>query len=123
MAKKQEIYWFKHEGNAHRQQAIMAMRTIYGSEGYGWYWILIEMMREAEDYKLGLIGKYDMVSLAKETETEQERIKEFITDCIKEFKLFDSDGESFWSPMLTDKMIAYDAIVEKRKQAANDRWK
>jgi len=123
MARKQEVYWFKHEGNARREQKIITMRSVYGSEGYGWYWMLIEMMRESEGYNLKLLGKYAIPGLAKELDADPDRIKEFITDCIKEFELFESDDKCFWSPLLTDKMAAYDDLIEKKKEAANTRWK
>jgi len=122
MTKKQEPYWFKHAGNARRDQKIITMRTVYGAEGYGWYWMLVEMMREAEEYKLRLTGKYDMQGLAKELDTDPDRLKEFIADCVKEFGLFESDGQTFWSPRLMDKMKSYDDLVEKKREAANARW-
>jgi len=123
VARKQEVYWFKHEGNARREQKTLTMRTIYGAEGYGWYWMLLEMMRESENYRLKLVGKYAMKGIAKELDADTDKMQEFIGDCIEEFELFESDGETFWSPILLGKMKAYDEIVEKRREAANTRWK
>lgn len=35
MVKKQEVYWFRHDGNARRDQKILEMRLVYGAEGIG----------------------------------------------------------------------------------------
>jgi len=120
---KKDVYWFAHDANARRDQKITMMRLVYGAEGYGWYWMLVEMMREAEEHKLKLTGKYTMASLAKELDAEPKKLKEYIDDCIKEFELFQSDGEYFWSPALTKRMKKYHETIEKRKEAANKRWK
>ncbi|MFG6179738.1 Lin1244/Lin1753 domain-containing protein, partial [Halomonas sp. THAF12] len=56
-------YYFSHDGNARNDPKILSMRSVYGSEGYGWYWIIIEMLREQEDYKIK-INKYTWNALA-----------------------------------------------------------
>lgn len=122
MAKKSDVYWFKHDANARRDQKILMMRSVYGAEGYGWWWMLIELMREAADYRLMIAGKYALPTLAQELGADPGRLKEYIEDCIAEFKLFNSDGESFWSPSLLRRMEKYEAVVEKRKEAAQNRW-
>jgi len=122
MAKKQEVYWFKHDGNARRDQKILEMRLVYGAEGYGWYWMLIELMREATDYKLKLSGKYAIPTLAKELGAEPDKLKQFIDDCIKEFELFQGDDKYFWSPSLIKRMSVYDEKVEQCRAAVNKRW-
>lgn len=120
---KPDVYWFKHDANARRDQKILMMRSVYGAEGYGWWWMLVEMMREATGYKLKLTGKYALPMLADELGGDIKIIDEFITDCIEEFELLESDGEYFWSPSLLRRMAAYDEVVEQRRKAANARWK
>ena len=119
---KRDVYWFQHDANARRQQNIVAMRTVYGSEGYGWYWMLMELMREAEDHKLKLTGKYTMPALAKELDAKPDKIKEFIEDCMNEFELFAGDDKYFWSPQLNQRMEKYHQTIDKRKEAAKKRW-
>lgn len=121
---KKDVYWFKHDANARRDQKILMLRTVYGAEGYGWWWMLLEMMRESSDYRLKLTGKYAIPTLAKELGADPEKLKEFISDCIKEFELFDSDAEEkyFWSPSLLRRMRAYEEVINKRREAANSRW-
>jgi hypothetical protein len=117
-----DVYWFKHDANARRDQKIMTMRLVYGAEGYGWWWMLIELMREAQEHKLRLTGKHTLAALAKELDAKPQKLKEFIQDCIEEFELFQSDGEYFWSPSLVRRMNAYNEVVNKKREAANLRW-
>lgn len=119
---RNETYWFKHDFNARRDQKILEMRSVYGAEGYGWWWMLIEMMRESSDYKLKLSGKYAIPTLAKELDTDPTQLQQFIDDCIHEFELFQSDKKTFWSPSLMRRMTAYNDVIEKRREAANSRW-
>lgn len=119
---RNETYWFKHDFNARRDIKILEMRSVYGAEGYGWWWMLIEMMREASDYRLKHTGKYALKTLSKELEADQEILKQFIDDCVNEFGLFDRDDNYFWSPSLMRRMQEYNDICEKRRQAINQRW-
>ena len=117
-----DVYWFKHDANARRDQKMVTLRLVYGAEGYGWFWMLIELMREDTEYKLKLSGKHTLAALAKELDAEAEKLKEFIKDCIEEFNLFESDGKYFWSKSLLRRMEAYNSLIEKRRDAANTRW-
>ena len=117
-----DVYWFKHDANARRDQKIVTMRLVYGGEGYGWWWMLIELMREASDNKLKLSGKHTIPALAKELDAKPAKLKVYINDCIEEFELFESDGEYFWSPSLLRRMDSYNDFVGKCRDAANKRW-
>jgi hypothetical protein len=116
---KQEVYWFHHDGNAHRDIKILEMRLVYGSEGYGWWWILLELMREATDYKLRYSGKHDLKMLAKELETDADTLKSYINDCVNDFGLFNKDDDYFWSPSMLRRMKVYGELCEKRRQAGS----
>lgn len=117
-----EAYYFSHDSNARHDPKITAMRSVYGSEGYGWFWMLIEMMREADGYKLDMQGKYSLNAYAKQMDTECKALEQYVNDCIKEFELFDSDGCYFWSPSLNRRMAKREEVVEKRRAAANAKW-
>ena len=51
-------------------RCILPMIDEYKAMGYGWYWMLLEMMRERDqdEYCLPLTGKHDLASIAKELE-------------------------------------------------------
>ena len=59
-----DAYYFSHDANARQDPKILEMISVYGIEGYGRYWILVEMLREQSDYTLSLTGKYTFNALA-----------------------------------------------------------
>lgn len=121
MDKLKSIY-FPHDSNARHDSKIMEMRCVYGGKGYGWYWMLIEILRNQAGYRLKYSGKYSIDAIAMELGTETEEAKKFITDCIEEFELFEADNKFFWSNSLVRRMANMEEIIEKRKKAANARW-
>ncbi|MCL1633015.1 DUF4373 domain-containing protein [Sporolactobacillus sp. CPB3-1] len=44
--------YFIHDSNARYDPKILAMRAVFGMEGYGRYWCLIEILRDEDGYKL-----------------------------------------------------------------------
>ena len=44
--------YFKHDANARNDPKIKALLNKYKMEGYGRYWIVVEMLREASHYRL-----------------------------------------------------------------------
>lgn len=122
-----DAFYFSHDSNARHDTKIGAMRSVYGMEGYGWYWVLIEMMREQETYRLRISGKYDYKVLAKQMECEPDAAAQFVHDCIHEFTgeeggLFLTDGDFIWSESLNRRMEKKEARSENAKKAAQARW-
>jgi len=75
---------------------------------------IIEMLRDAKDYKLET--HYD--SIAFELRTECERIKSVIED----FGLFDINKGMFYSTSLINRMKLRDAKSNQAREAAKKRW-
>ena len=117
-----EAYYFSHDSNARYDEKMLQMRSVYRSEGYGWYWILIEMMRDANAFRLQYEGKYALKSIARELDTDEENVKKFIDDCIHEFLLFVLKDGFFYSESLLRRMADVEAKREKARKSANVRW-
>lgn len=118
---KDSVY-FSHDSNARRDPKILALRSVYGMEGYGWYWTLIEILREQPGYKLSIDSKYAYKAIAMELECDEEAATKFVQDCIKEFGLFASDEENFWSESLLRRMEIKEVKSTKAREAALARW-
>ena len=114
--------FFSHDMNARHDPKISAMRGAYGSEGYGWFWMLVEMMAESDGYRLDCKSKYSFNAYAMQLHSKPEDLQKFVSDCIDEFELFSSDGEFFWSNSLRNRMQYRDSVAEKRSEAARKRW-
>ncbi|APB77424.1 DUF4373 domain-containing protein [Paenibacillus polymyxa] len=117
-----EAYYFSHDSNARHDPKITAMRGVYGSEGYGWYWILVEMMRESDGYKLDMRSKYAYYAFASQMQCGSDTAHKFIQDCITEFDLFAADETHFWSASLLRRMEKKEEKSEKARKAAEARW-
>lgn len=117
-----EAYYFSHDSNARHDPKMTAMRGVYGSEGYGWYWMLIEMMRESEGYKLDMQSKYAFNAFALQLHSDSKSIEQFVHDCIHEFDLFEADQTHFWSSSLLRRMEIREQKSEARRKAAKARW-
>lgn len=120
--KGKEAYYFSHDSNARNDKKILDMLSVYGAKGYGWYWMIVEMMRDASDYKLDMQSKYSFNAFALQLYADSTEIKDFIMDCIHEFGLFESDGSFFWSNSLLRRMEKKKKVSESRSNAANKRW-
>lgn len=117
-----DAYYFPHDSNARHDPKILAMITVYGMEGYGWYWVIIEMLREQKEYRYSLKPKYALNSLAKELSTSVEECQNFIDDCVEEFDLFYMEDDHLSCETLDNRMARLDKRRTQAKAAADARW-
>ena len=122
MTHAKEAYYFSHDSNARHDPKILAMRSLYGGEGYGWYWMIIEILREQPSYKHPIEGKYWGNALAMQLQCDRNAIEKFVHDCINEFELFSSDKKHFWSDSLNKRMKLMEDRSKNAKKAAKARW-
>ncbi len=119
-----DSYYFPHDSNARNDPKLKAVKKKYGIEGYGRYWVVIEMLRESSKYKLEYNDECIWNALAEEMKVDEKEVKQFIDDCIKIYKLFILDQNGyFYSEALLTRMVKLDTIRDKRKHAAEVRWK
>jgi len=91
-------------------------------EGYGRYWVIIEMLREEADHRLEISASYVRNALAVQMQCDVDAAHKFVQDCIGEFQLFETDGDYFWSNSLLRRMDLRKARSEQARQAAMARW-
>ena len=126
MAEKDAPY-FSHDSNARDDTKMKGLLSVYKSEGYGYYWIIVENLRNQTNFKLP-INNYTLDDLAKQMQCRRIKAEKFLMDCITEFKdeegrgLFESDGTCFWSNSLNRRMQKYAEKKELAKKAAAARW-
>lgn len=104
-------FFFSHDSNARNDQKITRIRMHHGAEGYGIYFMLIELLMESTNYML----TSDSVVLAFNLQVNKEVLKSVIED----FDLFESteDGKHIFSPSLNKRIAPLEQIREKRRQA------
>lgn len=123
---EKDAYFFSHDCNARNDPKILALRSVYGTEGYGVYWMLIEILREQPDYKLA-VNKYIWSTLAMQMQVDASRLEQIINDCCTEFSedgntLLVNDGKYLYSSSLLRRMGKVDDISNLRREAARKRW-
>lgn len=125
-ANGKDAFYFPHDCNARNDNKILALRSIYGSEGYGIYWMIIEVLRDQPGYKYPL-GKFAFKGLAMELHCDSKLLEDLVMDCCTEFvddssSLLSMDDNYLWSVSLLRRMKNVDEISEVRKAAAQKRW-
>lgn len=117
-----DSYYFKHDMNARNDPKIKSLINKYGLEGYGRFWVIIEMLRESSNYKLE-DEEYIWEALAEQMHCSSDAVRSFVDDCVNKFKLFTQEDGFFYSMSLITRMIKLDEIRAKRKRSADDYWK
>ena len=103
-----DAYWFKHDSNAKDDPKCVLLIEQLGLEGFGIYWVLIEILREQPNYHypLALIP-----SIARRYNTSTQKVEAVI----KGYGLFSTnDEEFFFSESLINRMKP---MEEQREQA------
>jgi hypothetical protein len=120
-----DAYYFSHDSNAIIDPKILDMRADYGLEGYGLYWVIIEMLRNQVNYKLEY--SKSTTRAIKTLSNASIDVQNFIKDCIEEYSLFKVDQTYFYSESLIRRMDYWADTRQKRtdaaKKAAKARWK
>jgi len=118
---KKDAYYFSHDSNAWSDSKVLKLRVLYKDRAlwaYGLFWVIVEKMRDEPEHKLYL---ENMDELALYIGCNTDEIRTYIDSCIK-VKLFESDGECFWSQSLLRRMQQYYDKCNKAKDAINKRW-
>ena len=119
---EKDAYFFSHDCYARNDPKILALRSVYGAEGYGVYFMLVEILREQPEYRLS-VNKYIWNTLAMQMQVEASRLEQIITDCCTEFAENGSthlviDGEYLYCASRLRRMGKVDDISNLRREAA-----
>ncbi|MCF8227006.1 MAG: DUF4373 domain-containing protein [Bacteroidales bacterium] len=109
--KNKDAYWFKHDSNAKDDPKVMLLIDELGLEGYGIFWVLVELLRDQADYRypLALIP-----SIARRYNTSDKKMLTVISN----YGLFIIEKEQFfYSNSLKERMAVLDARREQAREA------
>jgi len=113
---KKDAYYFPHFSNARGDRKIKRLMKDLGLEGYGIYFMTLEVLREQPNFKYPL-GDLDL--LADEMRTSEAKLKAVI----KSYDLFEKDEEeNFFSPKLILYLQPYLEKSKRAQLAAKKRW-
>src|SRR3990167_2462393 len=113
-----DAFYFSHDSNARHDPKLVTLINEYGLLGYSYFFILIELLREQDQYRLPLrlLG-----ALTKEWQTPNNVITKEIIDRMIELRLIDNivdnNEEYVTSDSLCQRMSYLDSIRQKRSDA------
>lgn len=103
--------YFPHPSNARVDGALIELRQELGSAGYGIYWMILELLRDADGYRI----KNSPRTIAFAVNEPDTSAIEKVTTSYGLFAV-DDDGLLF-SPWLTDAMAQYDTRKARLQEA------
>jgi hypothetical protein len=113
-----QTFYFSHDYNARNDEKILELRSEFGAEGYGIFWMLVETMAENDNsgIKASLLGGLSLgFGVAKDI------LNSVIGKCL-ELKLFhEEDGYYFSNRLLSHKEYRK-TLSENGKKGAGLRW-
>ncbi len=113
---KKDAYYFPHFSNARHDRKIKRIIKELGVEGYGIYFMLLEVLREQSDLRFPIA---DIDLLADEFRTSEAKIHTIIS----KYDLFEIDQEEmFFSPKQIKYLQPYFERSQRARDAANKRW-
>ena len=115
MSRQKDAYYFPHDYDSANDPKMQTLLAEYGAVGYGVFWRLVEMLHEHKDHHLPF-EKYIYISVAKPLLLEAQKVEEIIYYSIDPCRLFEADGEIFWSERVRQN-------IEKRKELSEQRSK
>lgn len=108
---RKDAFYFPHDSNAKDDPKCVMLIEQLGCEGYGIYWILVEILREQPDYccPLSLLAPF-----ARRYNTTFEKMKTVVMS----YGLFTiTDDKIFFSESLMDRMLPLEDKREKNRLA------
>ncbi|MCG0748024.1 hypothetical protein IMAU60057_01725 [Lactiplantibacillus plantarum] len=112
--------YFSHDSNARNSSKMLQVRMKYGAEGYGIYFMLLERLRDEDDYKS--VKDYNAIAFDLRVDTS------IIKAVVEDFGLFvfTDDGKYFYSEGFNKRMAFKDEKSKRRSEAgkkgAQKRW-
>lgn len=106
--------YFSHDSNARNSDKLIKVRMDLGAEGYGIYFMILERLREEDNYK----SKKDYKMIAFDLRVEVEKVEQVINN----YDLFVIEDDVFYSNSFLERMTIKDSKRLKAQKAVNERW-
>lgn len=110
-------HFFPHDASASRDGKILEMKMEFGAKGYGVYWEILEYL-----FEQGGTTKYNPRLIAIAIHEDVRFVKRFLSSCIEDYKLFDTDGTYFWSKRLRSELDRIKDISIKNSNNVSKRY-
>lgn len=110
-------HFFPHDASASRDGKILEMKMEFGAKGYGVYWEILEYL-----FEQGGTTKYNPRLIAIAIHEDVRFVKRFLSSCIDDHKLFETDGTYLWSKRLRSELERIEDISMKNSKNVSKRY-
>ena len=112
--------YIPHPSNCRVSSAVLSLRIEEGAAGYGVYWMILELLRDAPSFRFSRNSKAIAFAINEHDSALVERV-------VNNYGLFDfGDDGLLWSPWLLEAMEAYNdkkvKLQEAGRRGAAKRW-
>ena len=103
--------YFSHDSNARYDNKLIRLRMRHGAAGYGVYFMILERLREEDDYMS--VKDYNMIAFDLRVDAA------LVKSVVEDFGLFAfaDDGKCFYSESFNRRMGIKDTLKRKRSEA------
>lgn len=108
---KETQYYFNHDANAKDDPKCMILIDQMGLEGYGIFWVLIETLRNSQDYKYPIAY---LQYLSKKYNTSKEKME----IVVKGYDLFEIDEDNYFFSLRLNRSMDYYLEQKVKKSIA-----
>jgi len=109
-----DTFYFQHDFNARNDPKLQNVLMEHGCAGIGVFWCLVEQLHEQD----GILPLAGIKGIAFALHVDAKVVESIIRD----FGLFETDEETFWSESVNKRLQKRVEIKAKRKKAAQHRW-
>lgn len=113
-----EMLWFRHDASARVDIKLQKLIAKYGCEGYGMFWVLLEILYENNGSIENDDDSMNIISFQSNSKIDA---TEFVKYCIK-IGLFELTENSISNKRIQEFFTERNNISNTKKAAANKRW-
>lgn len=115
--RKESARYFSHDSNARNSDKLIRLRMRHGAAGYGVFFMILERLREEEDYMS--VKDYNMIAFDLRVDAS------LIKSVVEDFGLFAfaEDGKCFYSESFSLRMAVKDEKSNRAKESVLAKWK
>jgi hypothetical protein len=114
-----KTFYFPHDYNSRGDERILMLRSEFGNEGYGVFWMILETMAEA---CTGQINRVAIGGLSLGYCVAKDRLTSIIDFCVKVGLFKESPDGAIFSERMMRHLAFRNALKEAGKRGAEKRW-
>lgn len=112
-------FYFQHDYNSHNDERVLMLRSEYGAEGYGVFWMIIETMAMSSKSQINRVA---IGGLSLGYGVAKDRLSSIIDYCLTIGLLKESQDGAIFSDRLRQSLAWREALKTAGKIGADKRW-